>query len=130
MTQVANALHSLGVQPRDVVSLLLPLMPQAFYALYGTQAAGIANPVNSFLEAGQIAHILRAARTKVLITLGPAEGFNTWEKVKRIRDDLPDLKPFWWSAAQACSPRAPSTSMRSWRGNRGPAGERTGDRFR
>jgi len=92
VTQVANALHSLGVQPRDVVSLLLPLMPQAFYALYGTQAAGIANPVNSFLEAGQIAHILRAARTKVLITLGPAEGFNTWEKVKRFRDDLSDLK--------------------------------------
>jgi fatty-acyl-CoA synthase len=92
VTQVANALHSLGVQSHDVVSLLLPLMPQAFYALYGTQAAGIANPVNSFLEAGQIAHILRAARTKVLITLGPAEGFNTWEKVKRFRDDLPDLK--------------------------------------
>src|SRR6185369_8677411 len=68
------------------------LVPQAFYALYGTQAAGIANPVNSFLEPGQIAHILRAAGTKVLITLGPAEGFNTWEKVKRFRDELPDLK--------------------------------------
>jgi fatty-acyl-CoA synthase len=92
VTQVANALHSLGVQPRDVVSLLLPLVPQAFYALYGAQAAGIANPVNSFLEPGQMAHILRAAGTKVLITLGPAEGFNTWEKVKRFRDELPDLR--------------------------------------
>lgn len=92
VTQVANALHSLGVQPKDVVSLLLPLVPQAFYALYGTQAAAIANPVNAFLEPGHIAHILRAARTKVLITLGPAEGFNTWEKVKAFRAELPDLK--------------------------------------
>jgi len=92
VTQVANALHALGVRPGDVVSLLLPLIPQAFYALFGAQAAGIANPVNSYLEPPQIAHILQAAKTKVLITLGPAEGFDIWQKVARIRDQLPDLK--------------------------------------
>ena len=92
VTQTANALHALCVGPRDVVSLMLPLVPQAFYALYGAQAAGIVNPVNAFLEAGHIAHILRAARTKVLITIGPAQGFDTWEKVTRIRAELPDLQ--------------------------------------
>jgi fatty-acyl-CoA synthase len=92
VTQVANALHVLGVGPKDVVSLLLPLVPQAFHALYGAQAAGIANPVNSYLEPGQIAHILRAAKTKVLIALGPTEGFDIWQKVVRIRAELPDLK--------------------------------------
>ena len=92
LTQVANALHALDVGPKDVVSLLLPLIPQAFFALYGAQAAGIANPVNSFLEAGQLSHILRAAKTKVIITMGPSEGSDIWEKVARIRDDLPELK--------------------------------------
>ena len=92
VTQVANALHSLGVGPGDVVSLLLPLVPQAFYALFGAQAAGIANPINAFLEAEQIAHILKAAGTKVLITLGPVPNSDTWEKVLRIRDELPNLK--------------------------------------
>ena len=92
VTQVANAMHSLGVGPNDVVSLLLPLVPQAFYALYGIQAAGIVNPINPFLEAEQIAHILRAAGTKVLITFGPTANSDTWEKVSRIRDELPDLK--------------------------------------
>jgi fatty-acyl-CoA synthase len=92
VTQVANALHALGVRPGEVVSILLPLVPQAFYALFGAQAAGIANPVNSFLEAPQIAHILQAAKTKVLIALGPAEGFDIWQKVARIRSQLPDLK--------------------------------------
>ncbi len=92
VTQVANALHSLGVGPTDVVSLMLPLVPQAFYALWGAQAAGIANPVNTYLEPGHIAHILRAAKTKVLIALGPAEGFDIWKKVTLIRDELPDLK--------------------------------------
>jgi fatty-acyl-CoA synthase len=92
VTQTANALHALGVGPQDVVTLLLPLVPQAFYALYGAQAAGIVNPVNAFLEAGQIAHILRAANTKVLVTLGPTQGFDIWEKVSRIRAELPQLK--------------------------------------
>lgn len=91
VTQVANALHALGVGPTDVVTLLLPLIPQAFYALYGAQAAGIANPVNSYLEPAQIAHILRAAKTKVIITMGPTEGVDTWEKVSQIRHELPDL---------------------------------------
>jgi fatty-acyl-CoA synthase len=92
VTQVANMLHGLGVGPTDVVSLMLPLVPQAFCALYGAQAAGIANPINTFLEAEHIAHILRAARTKVLITLGPRDGYDIWEKVARIRKELPDLK--------------------------------------
>jgi fatty-acyl-CoA synthase len=92
VTQVANMLHALGVGPADVVSVMLPLLPQAFCAIYGAQAAGIANPVNAFLEAGHIAHILRAARTKVLVTLGPRDGYDIWEKVARIRKELPDLK--------------------------------------
>jgi fatty-acyl-CoA synthase len=92
VTQVANMLHSLGVGPTDVVSLLLPLVPQAFVGLYGAQAAGIANPVNPYLEAGHIAHILRAAKTKVLIALAPREGYDIWDKVSRIRKELPDLK--------------------------------------
>lgn len=92
VTQTANALHALGVTPGDVVGLLLPLIPQAFYALFGAQAAGIANPVNSYLEAPQIAHILQTSKAKVLIALGPAEGFDIWQKVARIRGELPDLK--------------------------------------
>ncbi|MFT3821968.1 MAG: acyl-CoA synthetase [Rubrivivax sp.] len=92
VTQTANALHALGVGPTDVVSLMLPLIPQAFYALWGAQAAGIVNPVNTYLEPGHIAHILRAAKTKVLIALGPTEGFDIWQKVTRIRDELPELK--------------------------------------
>lgn len=92
VTQVANALHSLGVGPTDVVSMMLPLIPQTFYALWGAQAAGIVNPVNTYLESGHIAHILRAAKTKVLIALGPAEGFDIWQKVTQIRGELPDLK--------------------------------------
>ena len=92
VTQTANMLADLGVGPRDVVSFLLPLMPQSFFTLYGGEAAGIANPVNPLLEPGQIAEILRAAGTKVLVAMGPAPGSDIWDKVQRVRSELPNLK--------------------------------------
>ena len=50
VTQAANMFHALGVGPNDVVSFLLPLVPDAFVTLFGAEAAGIANPVNPLLE--------------------------------------------------------------------------------
>ncbi len=91
-TQAANLFGALGVGPGDVVSLLLPLIPQSFYALFGAQAAGIANPVNPLLSPVQIAEILRAAGTKVLVALGPVPGSDIWDKVQRVRAELPNLK--------------------------------------
>ena len=92
VNQAANMFHQLGVGPNDVVSFLLPLSPQSFMSLFGAQAAGIANPVNPLLEAAQIAEILRAAKTKVLVTVGPATSAEIWGKVERIRGELPALK--------------------------------------
>ncbi|MFN0161730.1 MAG: acyl-CoA synthetase [Burkholderiales bacterium] len=92
VTQTANLLHRLGVGPTDVVSFLLPLVPQSFFTLFGAEAAGIANPVNPLLEAWQIAEILRAADTRVLVALGPMPGSDIWDKVERIRGELPNLK--------------------------------------
>ncbi|MGH8821839.1 MAG: AMP-binding protein, partial [Rhodoferax sp.] len=92
VTQSANFFNDLGVGPNDVVSLLLPLLPQAFFALFGAQAAGIANPVNPLLSPGQLTEILRAANTKVLVALGPLPGSDIWDKVQRIRANIPSLK--------------------------------------
>jgi fatty-acyl-CoA synthase len=92
VTQAANLFHSLGVGPGDVVSFLLPLLPDAFVTLFGAEAAGIANPVNPLLEPHQIAEILDAARTKVLVALGPMPGTDIWQKVEAVRKDLKHLK--------------------------------------
>src|ERR1700761_1663487 len=46
VTQAANMFSALGVGPNDVVSFLLPLVPDAFVTLFAAEAAGIANPVN------------------------------------------------------------------------------------
>src|SRR5262249_12985811 len=85
VTQAANMFHSLVIGTQDVVRLLLPLLPEAFVGLFGAEAAGIANPVNQLLEPDQIAAILEAADTKVLVTLGPTHGRDIWDKVLKLR---------------------------------------------
>jgi fatty-acyl-CoA synthase len=92
VTQAANMFHALGTGPGDVVSFLLPLLPQAFVTLFGAEAAGIANPVNPLLEPHQIAEILEAARTTVLVALGPMPGTDIWQKVEQVRGRLKHLK--------------------------------------
>ena len=92
VTQAANMFHSLGVGPGDVVSFLLPLIPQSFFTLFGAEAAGIVNPVNPLLEVHQITEILAAAGTKVIVALGPTTGTDIWEKVLKVRGELKCLK--------------------------------------
>ncbi len=92
VTQTANMFHALGVNSGDVVSFLLPLLPEAFISLFGAEAAGIANPVNPLLEPYQITEILEAARTKVLVALGPMPGTDIWQKAEQVRGKLKHLK--------------------------------------
>jgi len=92
VTQAANMFHALGVGKDDVVSFLLPLLPEAFITLFGAEAAGIANPVNPLLEPHQIAEILESARTSVLVALGPMPGTDIWQKVEQVRGNLKALK--------------------------------------
>jgi fatty-acyl-CoA synthase len=89
--QTANMLHDLGVGPEDVVSYLLPNLPQTHFVLWGAEAAGIAGPINPMLEAETIKDICIASRTKVLVALGPLPGTDIWAKVEKIRKDIPSL---------------------------------------
>ncbi|MGZ5870533.1 MAG: acyl-CoA synthetase [Bradyrhizobium sp.] len=92
VTQAANMFHALGVRDGDVVSFMLPLLPDAFITLFGAEAAGIANPINPLLEPHQIAEILEAANTTVLVALGPVPGTDIWKKVEQVRGKLKHLK--------------------------------------
>ena len=57
ITKTANLFHDLGVGPADVISYLLPNLPQTHYVLWGGEAAGIVNPINPLLEPATIAEI-------------------------------------------------------------------------
>jgi len=88
INQTANLFYDLGLRPGEVVSILLPNLPQTHFALWGGEAAGVANPINPFLGADQIVEIMRTANAKILVALGPQPGVDIWEKVKKIRQEL------------------------------------------
>ena len=91
ITQTANMMHDFRVGPEDVVTYLLPSLPQTHFILWGSEAAGIANPVNPLLEAATIKDICIAAGTKVLVALGEFPGTDIWAKVDSIRKEIPSL---------------------------------------
>ncbi len=89
--QTANLFHDLGVGPEDVVTYVLPNLPQTHYVLWGAEAAGIANPINPLLEGATIRDICNAAKTKVLVTLADLPGTEMWKKIDAIRYQIPTL---------------------------------------
>ncbi len=92
ITQTANMFHDLGIGKNDVVSMLLPNVPQAYFTIFGAQAAGIVNPINPLLEPDVIASLMRAAKTKVLVTIAPFPTSDLWQKVASIVADVPTLE--------------------------------------
>jgi len=90
--QTANLFFRLGIGHKDVVSCLLPNLPQTHLALWGGQAAGIVNPVNPMLEPAVIADILNEAGTRILVMPGAAIAPDIWQKAEKIAGMVSSLK--------------------------------------
>jgi len=85
----ANLFHSLGVGPRDAVLYLMPTIPALYTVTLGALAAGIACCTNWMLEPSHWAGLIRASGAKVVVALGPTQGYEIWEKLQTIRAELP-----------------------------------------
>lgn len=92
ITQTANLFHDLGVGPRDPVTYLLPNLPQTHYVIWGGETAGIVNAINPLLQPAQIVEIMRAAKSKRLVALGPVPGADIWEKTVEVRKLMPEIE--------------------------------------
>jgi fatty-acyl-CoA synthase len=92
ITQTANAFRKLGIGNQDAVSILLPLLPQNHFAIWGASAIGIANPINPLLDPAHMIGIMKATKATILVTLAPFPGIPLWDKVKDIATQIPTLK--------------------------------------
>jgi fatty-acyl-CoA synthase len=92
INSTANLLAKLGIGQNNAVSIILPALPQTHFALWGSQAAGISNPINPMLEAEHIGEIIAAAEASVVICLGKSEHVNIWDKVIEGIKNLPQVK--------------------------------------
>ena len=96
ITRAANAFHTLGVGPEDVVAFILPNLPETHFCIWGGEAAGIVMAINPLLEGAQIADLLRAARARVVVTLAPTPGSDLWPKLVNQLGQLPEIRDIVW----------------------------------
>jgi fatty-acyl-CoA synthase len=89
INQTANLFRTLGVQRTEVVSMLLPNLPEAYGVLWAGEAAGIVNPINYLLEAEEIGHIIQSARSRVLVIMGEHPDVDIFGKLVTIRKHAP-----------------------------------------
>ncbi len=93
--QAANLFHHSGVGPQDGVIYILPTVPELYVALLAGLEAGIVCGLNWMLKPPQILELLRGARAKAVVALGPTPGYEIWENLQSIRAQLdPGVKIF------------------------------------
>lgn len=84
ITACANLFHAHGLCEETSVAFLLPNVPEMLFGFWGAELAGIAAPINHFLDADTIADIAQAADAHILVTLGDAEHAAKALKVQRL----------------------------------------------
>src|SRR3981189_2472876 len=84
-----------GIGRGDVVAVLLPTVPAIYWSILGAMTAGIAFPINWMLEPRHVLHLLKEAKAKAVIALGPTLGFKIWESLMTIAGDLAPGTAIW-----------------------------------
>jgi fatty-acyl-CoA synthase len=87
--QVANLFHRLGIGADDAVLFLLPTTPELYVVMLASVAAGIACSINWMLKGEQLAELIRSTKAKVIVALGSTPGFEIFENLAAIRDQIP-----------------------------------------
>jgi fatty-acyl-CoA synthase len=95
ITRAANLFSSIAGNDKPRIAMLLPAIPQAYFTLFGGEAAGIVCPINYMLSAQHIAELMQAAQINILVALGdlgPLSELDIASKVPLIKSLCPALK--------------------------------------
>lgn len=92
ITQAANLFTSLGVGPRDVVTIVAPTHAPVPALLWGAQVAGVVSSLNYLLSADALLELLRAERAKVLVCAAPELEPQLWERLQGLVERVESLE--------------------------------------
>ena len=90
--RAANLFRVIAGGERSAVSIILPMVPEALIAAWGAATAGIANPINPYLELRHVASIMNASRATVLVTTTNVHGPGAWDKLDQLIGAVPTLR--------------------------------------
>lgn len=83
VNRVARLYRAVGVRQKDAVALLLPDLPETLVASWAAEVAGIATPLNPYLEVEILASLMEAAGARVMVACGAANNEDLWKKALR-----------------------------------------------
>ena len=81
-----------GADTLPRVALLLPAIPQAYFALWGAEAAGVACPLNYLLDLDHLAELIDRAGANLLVALGPHPELDIWPRALALQARCPGLR--------------------------------------
>ncbi|MCK9284188.1 MAG: AMP-binding protein [Rhodocyclaceae bacterium] len=90
--RTANLFKALSGDERPAVALILPMLPEGLFAAWGAATAGIACPINPYLETRVVASIMNAAKATVLVTANAKYGPGVWDRLDEICRQVPTLR--------------------------------------
>ncbi|NLR41293.1 acyl-CoA synthetase [Novosphingobium sp. ERW19] len=90
VTRAANLFHHLGIEPNDVIALLLPNLPETHIAMWGAEATAIVFPLNPALDATSLALMIAASKARLLVTTGP--GSELYETARAVLGNTPSVE--------------------------------------
>lgn len=92
VTQAANLFHSLGVTSTDVISYILPNLPETHEIIWGGEAAGIVNALNPLLDGATLVKLMTAAKTKIIVTLAKNPNADYLTPILQAADLIPTVE--------------------------------------
>jgi fatty-acyl-CoA synthase len=90
--RAASLFREASAGERPAVGIILPMVPEALIATWAASTAGIANPINPYLELSHVASLLNASRTTVLVIGCGKHGRGAWDKLEQIVTRVPTLR--------------------------------------
>lgn len=85
-------LRDLGFGRGCVLSLLLPVLPEAQVLAFAAQCSGIANPLNPHLEAEHLAGIINTTGACTLAACAPELDPESWPRVQSLLRQCPGIR--------------------------------------
>ncbi len=92
VTRAANLFSALTAPSQPRVALLLPAIPQAHWALWGAETAGVACPMNFALDASHLAELIQSTGANILVALGPHRQLDIWARAQALRERCSGLR--------------------------------------
>lgn len=100
ISRAANLFTSLAGADEPRIAMLLPTIPQAYFTLFGGEAAGVVCPINYLLGVEHIAKLLKAANINILVVLGLNPELDIWVSCGAVARGMPasETCPLGWRA--------------------------------